>query len=93
MECLSLVTAHHFITSPLHHYLLLPLHSNRAAANMALGRLSETIADCHQAISRDPGYAKAYLRRARALSVIIYHHCYLYTFNAFKNRTPQSDGV
>jgi hypothetical protein len=36
---------------------------------MGQGRLAETVADCHQAISRDPGYAKAYLRRARALAV------------------------
>ena len=46
------------------------MSSNRAAAHMGLGRLAETVADCHQAISRDPNYSRAYLRRARALGVI-----------------------
>jgi tetratricopeptide (TPR) repeat protein len=29
--------------------------------------MADAIADCHQAISRDSEYSKAYLRRARAL--------------------------
>ena len=43
------------------------LHNNRAAAHTALGQLADAIADCHQALNRDDGYARAYLRRARAL--------------------------
>ena len=44
------------------------LYNNRAAAHMALGQHASAIADCHQAISRDGDYARAYLRRARALA-------------------------
>ena len=44
------------------------LYNNRAAAYMALGQHASAIADCHQAISRDGDYARAYLRRARALA-------------------------
>ena len=43
------------------------LYNNRAAAHTALGQLADAIADCHQALNRDDGYARAYLRRARAL--------------------------
>lgn len=42
------------------------LLSNRAAAYMSLHKYSEAVSDCHLAISKDPGYSKAYLRRARA---------------------------
>ena len=44
------------------------LHNNRAAAHMALGHAGDAIADCHEALTRDPHYARAYLRRARALA-------------------------
>jgi tetratricopeptide (TPR) repeat protein len=45
------------------------LFNNRAAAHMAVGQLAEAIADCHEALSRDADYARAYLRRARALAL------------------------
>lgn len=45
------------------------LHSNRAAAHMSLGAFNEAVNDCHQAINKDPDFAKAYLRRARANKV------------------------
>lgn len=64
MHTIRYFTIHFTIFSSTPSYL-----SNRAAANMGQGRLAETVADCHQAISRDPGYSKAYLRRARALAV------------------------
>ena len=44
------------------------LYNNRAAARMAVGQLAEAIADCHEALTRDPQYSRVYLRRARALS-------------------------
>ena len=43
------------------------LHSNRAAAYMSLSMFNEAVNDCNSAASRDPGYTRAYLRRARAL--------------------------
>eukprot|EP00605_Chrysophyceae_sp_TOSAG23-4_P001749 GSChrysophyteH1.ASY1.ANO1.1936.1 assembled CDS len=42
------------------------LHSNRAAAFMALNMHEDAVRDCHQAINKDPQYVRAYLRRARA---------------------------
>ena len=42
------------------------LHSNRAAAYMGSEMYQEAVKDCHQAISKDSEYHKAYLRRARA---------------------------
>ena len=42
------------------------LLSNRAAAYMKLRHFAEAVADCHQAVARDAGYMRAYLRRARA---------------------------
>jgi len=42
------------------------LYSNRAAAHMSLGMFSDAVQDCNQAIQRDPDFAKAFLRRARA---------------------------
>jgi tetratricopeptide (TPR) repeat protein len=42
------------------------LLSNRAAAYMSLHKYSEAVSDCHLAISKDPGFSKSYLRRARA---------------------------
>ena len=47
------------------------LYNNRAAAYLCEGRLKESVADCHEAISRDANYYKAYLRRARAFRVNI----------------------
>jgi hypothetical protein len=45
------------------------LYNNRAAAHLGTGQLKEAVSDCHQAIARDPLYARAFLRRARALAV------------------------
>jgi tetratricopeptide (TPR) repeat protein len=45
------------------------LHSNRAAAHMSLGMHSDAVQDCNQAIQKDPDFAKAFLRRARAYRV------------------------
>lgn len=42
------------------------LYSNRAATAMNLGRHMDAVSDCLQSISRDAGYSRAYLRRARA---------------------------
>jgi tetratricopeptide (TPR) repeat protein len=42
------------------------LHSNRAAAYMALAMNDEAVRDCNAAIAKDSSYARAYLRRARA---------------------------
>lgn len=46
------------------------LHSNRAAAYMSLGMFQEAVNDCNSSASRDPGYTRAYLRRARALRAL-----------------------
>ena len=42
------------------------LHSNRAAAYMSMSKFEEAVRDCHAALSKDPSYARAYVRRARA---------------------------
>jgi hypothetical protein len=43
------------------------LHSNRAAAFMSLNMFQDAVNDCNSAAAKDPGYNRAYLRRARAL--------------------------
>ena len=45
------------------------IYSNRAAAHMSLGMYADAVGDCNQAVLRDPDFAKAYLRRARAYKV------------------------
>lgn len=45
------------------------LYSNRAATLMSLGMFAEAVADCHNSVNKDPGYSRAYLRRARAYRV------------------------
>lgn len=42
------------------------MFGNRAAASMRLHLYSDAVSDCHQSLARDPQYARAYLRRARA---------------------------
>lgn len=42
------------------------MFGNRAAASMRLRLFSDAVSDCHQSLARDPHYARAYLRRARA---------------------------
>jgi DnaJ family protein C protein 7 len=44
------------------------LHSNRAAAAQAQGRLLDAVADCAMALALDPSYARALQRRADALT-------------------------
>ncbi|KAM9969805.1 hypothetical protein ACTFIR_001642 [Dictyostelium discoideum] len=41
------------------------LYSNRAAALVHLNRISEAINDCTSAVTIDPNYGKAYIRRAQ----------------------------
>lgn len=53
------------------------LYSNRAAAHMSLGMHADAVGDCNQAILKDPDFAKAYLRRARAYRVS-HHRCLYY---------------
>lgn len=48
------------------------MYGNRAAALMRLELYSEAVADCSQAIDRDPLYYRAHLRRARAYKVHIF---------------------
>ena len=45
------------------------LYNSRAAAHLGTGQLKEAVADCQQAINRDPNFLRAYLRRARILAV------------------------
>lgn len=46
------------------------LFSNRAASNMSIGMFADAISDCHNSISKDADYSRAYLRRARALRAL-----------------------
>lgn len=45
------------------------LYCNRAACYMALSKFREALVDCHNSLSRQPDYSKAYLRRARVYKV------------------------
>ena len=45
-------------------------YANRAAALMRLGKYKEALKDCTKAIEIDPGYLKAYLRRASIYSTL-----------------------
>ena len=47
------------------------LHTNRAAAALALGRPLDAIADCCMAAVHDPGYLRLYQRRAEAYTAIM----------------------
>ena len=49
------------------------LACNRAAAHAKLNRHAEAAADCTAAIELDPSFAKAYLRRALALTAMAKH--------------------
>ena len=64
------------------------LHNNRAAAYMALGQASDAIADCHQALTRDPHYTRAYLRRARALAASKSHAAAVRDFRRYLSSEP-----
>ena len=44
------------------------LYANRAAAQMRIGRLQKAIEDANEALQLDKTYAKAYYRKARALT-------------------------
>ena len=44
------------------------LYANRAAAQMRIGRLQKAIDDANEALKLDKTYAKAYYRKARALT-------------------------
>merc|ERR1712137_1506716 len=50
------------------------LFSNRAAANMYLKQYQEALMDCNSAISKDPTFQRAYLRRARANKALNKYH-------------------
>ena len=47
------------------------LHSNRAAAQKALGALTDALADAGRAKALDPGFLRAHTRMATLLQVIV----------------------
>ena len=55
------------------------IYCNRAACYMALSMFREALIDCHNSLSRQPDYPKAYLRRARVFKVL----CIFSQFNTF----------
>jgi len=65
------------------------LHSNRAAAYMSLGLHQEAVSDCHQSIARDPHYARAYLRRARALRALSQYASSIRDYRRYVSSEPQ----
>ena len=65
------------------------LHSNRAAAYMAMGKHDDAVRDCHAALSKDPSYARAYLRRARAHRALYDYASSVRDYRRYLSSTPQ----
>ena len=64
------------------------LHSNRAAAYMALNMCEDAIRDCHQSINKDPNYTRAYIRRARAFRSLSDFNASVRDYRKYLSSTP-----
>ena len=64
------------------------LYCNRAASNMALENHKDALMDCHNAIAKDPDYARAYLRRARAYKSLNKYQDSIRDYRTYLNFTP-----
>ena len=68
------------------------LLSNRAAAYMNDGKFEDAIADCHAAISKDPTFMKAVLRRARAHAALEQYAASIRDYRTYINHTDPVPG-
>ena len=62
---------------------------NRAAASMRLRLFSDAVSDCHQSLARDPQYARAYLRRARAQRELGHHSASIRDYKKYLKTSPR----
>mmetsp|Transcript_4299 Transcript_4299/g.7316 ORF Transcript_4299/g.7316 Transcript_4299/m.7316 type:complete len:1210 (-) Transcript_4299:193-3822(-) len=65
------------------------MFGNRAAASMRLKMFSDAVSDCHQSLARDPYYARAYLRRARAQRELGHHAASIRDFKKYLKTSPR----
>jgi tetratricopeptide (TPR) repeat protein len=65
------------------------MFGNRAAASMRLRMFTDAVSDCHQSLARDPQYARAYLRRARAQRELGHHAASIRDYKKYLKTTPR----
>lgn len=63
--------AYEYYTQAIEANPIAPYYGNRAAASMMLSRYEDVISDCDEAIKRDSGFLKAYLRKAKAQLTLV----------------------